>query len=337
MTPRRRSSGSTLPPGMYRHGRKIRKRIYVDGKPAWEPVDARTDEEAWAAHNKRQAPGAGTVGAGIKRYMEVKVPELLRSGDLSSSTWRTEKPRCEALIEVFGHMRPDSIKATHLYRFVDEFGGGWRKLKRFSAIWRYLLKWGMASTDPFLRFDWPKQKARTRYVTDAEMELAAKVALEDGATRRASLRIWAALQMILLTGRRVTDVRKITLAQIEKGVGIHFKESKTQKLSTPGWSPAMEEAIADIKARLHVKTKVIPFFLICDLAGHQCSEGALNQAMQRLRPKFKEAGLEPFQLRDIRAKYGTDHKDGERALNHSSPATFRKHYKRKPDVIEPLK
>ena len=143
--------------------------------------------------------------------------------------------------------------------------------------------------------------------------------------------------MILLTGRRVTDVRRITLAQIEKGVGIRFRESKTDKLATPGWSAAMDEAIIEIKARLHVDTKVLPFYLICNLAGHECSEGSLNQAMQRLRPKFKAAGLEPFQLRDIRAKYGTDHADGAKALNHSNPATFRKHYKRRGDVIEPLK
>jgi integrase len=343
MTPRQRKNDIGLHKGIYQHGKGFRVRVYLDGKPGWQPLKARTVEEANAEHARMAAPGAGTVGAGIQRYMETKVPELMRSGDLSASTWRTEKPRCEALIAVFGHMRPDSITTAHLYQFMDEASDGARKLKRLSAIWKFFIRWGLATQDPFFsakgggRFDWPKQKARTRYVTDDEMAMAAQVALEDGETRKASLRVWAALQMILLTGRRVTDVRKITLAQIEKGVGIRFRESKTDKLATPGWSQAMEDAVNDIKARLHADTKVLPFYLICNLAGHECGEGSLNQAMQRLRPKFKAAGLEPFQLRDIRAKYGTDHKDGAKALNHSNPATFRKHYDRLGKVIEPLK
>lgn len=335
--PRRRKHPTNLPPRTYPHGNKFRMRVVVSGKPSWHTYKARTPEGCWEEYFTLLKPKTGTVALGVKRYMEKTVPDRLRTGKMAQATWRTEKRRCEAVMQVFGHMRPDDITAVHLYEYADEVSDGWRHLKRLSAMWRWFIRWGMATHDPFIKFDWPTQNARTRYVTDPELELAITAAYADGQTRKASLRVWATLMMTYLTGRRITDVRKIKLSQIEKGVGIHFAESKTSKLALPGWSDAMDEAIEDIKAALHSGTKIASFYLICNTKGQLCSEGSLNQAMQRLRPKFTAAGLEPFQLRDIRAKYGTDHPDGAHALNHSNLATFLKHYKRKASVIAPLK
>lgn len=333
---RKRVHDTNLPKGVYRHGRGFRMRVYVEGKPAWLRLKARTVPDVWLEHRQHQAPTEGTIGAGIKRYKERKVPEKLRTGEMSAATWRTEERRCDAIDAVFGHMRPDVVTAEHLYKYAERAGDGWRKLKRFSAMWRYFLKWGMAKTDPFIRFDWPKQMARTRYVTDDELAAARDVALKVAETRPSALLVWAALTMILRTGRRVTDVRKLTLPQIVKGTGIRFVEGKTKKVTMVRWSPALERDIEDIKARLHTHTKIRPMHLICNRDGQACSEGSLNQAFQRLRPFIEAAGIEHFQLRDIRAKYGTDHPDGERALRHSSPATFRKHYDRKGVEIDPL-
>jgi integrase len=337
MTPRRRKSADHLPKGVYRHGKGFRMRVYVDGKPGWQKLRAHTEAEAWIEQAAIVKPAADTIAAGIKRYVEVKVPELLRMGDLSANTWRTEARRCKALAQVFGHMRPDSVTPQHLYKFADEARDGWRKLKRFSAVWRHFLRWGLATKDPFHRFDWPKQKARTRYVRDDEITLAREVALKAAETRPSALMVWAALLMIELTGRRVTDVRRITLPQITKDVGIRFVESKTKKLTTVEWSDALGQAIDEIKARLHTDTKIRPMYLICNRDGQECSEGSLNQAAQRLRQTFKDVGIAPFQLRDIRAKYGTDHEDGRKALRHSSEAVFEKHYNRKGAVVKPLK
>lgn len=337
MTPRNRKAPSALPPRVEQRGTSYRLRVYVDGNPKWRPLQARSVSEVWAEVESLKVPDENTVGAGIKRYVETKVPELLKEGRLSPSTWRTESRRCEALSRVFGHMEPDSITAQHLYRFADLGKDGWRKLKRFSAIWRYLLRWGMATKDPFHRFDWPAQKARTRYVRDDEITLARTVALEASQQRPSALLVWAALLMIELTGRRVTDVRKLSMPQIVKGVGIRFVESKTGKVTTVEWSPALQQAVDEIKAKLHVGLKFAPHWLIPNRDGDECSEGSLNQAFQRLRPDFKAAGLEAFQLRDIRAKFGTDHEDGRRALRHSSEAVFEKHYNRKGAVVKPLK
>ncbi|MBX9604652.1 MAG: hypothetical protein K2Y51_00405 [Gammaproteobacteria bacterium] len=312
-------------------------RVYIDGKPKWQRLKAKTVGEAWVESQSILNPGPGTVAAGIDRYMEKKVPEMLRDGDLSPATWRTEKPRCEKLKRVFGKMRPDDITPQHLYKYADDAKDGWRKLKRFSAMWRYFLRWGLATKDPFHRFDWPKQRARTRYVTDDELAKAQAVALSSAQAKRSALMVWAALTMIILTGRRVTDVRRLKLTQIEKGVGIRFVESKTRKVTTVKWSPALEAAIDEIKARLHTHTKIRPMFLICNRDGVECSEGSLNQAFQHLRPEFTKAGIAPFQLRDIRAKFGTDHPHGRRALRHSSEATFEKHYNRKGEEVDPLR
>ena len=157
MTPRNRSKPSSLPPRVEQRGKTYRVRVYEDGKPKWRKLNARTIAEVWAEVQTLDEPSENTVGAGIKRYVETKVPELIKDGRLSTSTWRTEKRRCEALSRVFGHMQPDAITAQQLYKFADLGKDGWRKLKRFSAIWRYLLRWGMGTKDPFHRFCSPWQ------------------------------------------------------------------------------------------------------------------------------------------------------------------------------------
>ena len=115
-------------------------------------------------------------------------------------------------------------------------------------------------------------------------------------------------------------------------------------IKTPTYARSPERAlpraarpIAEIKARLPTNTKIAPLHLICNRDGQACSEGSLSQAFHRLRPSFDETGIEPFQLRDLRAKYGTDHPDGAGALRHSSKATFDKRYDCKPAEVTPLK
>lgn len=337
MTPRRRKTESRLNKGIYSHGKGFRMRIYVDGKAKWLTLKAKTEIEANQEAERIKNPSTDTVAAGIKRYVDIKVPELLRTGDMSRATWRTEERRCVLLRKVFGSMAPDEILVSHLYELPERHKDGWRCLKRFSAIWRYFLRWGMATKDPFHRFDWPKQKARTRYVTDEEIKLAKEIALQESEKKPSALMVWAALTMIELTGRRVTDVRQITLNQIEKGVGIRFIESKTKKVTTVEWSDELGAAVSSIRERLHTDTKIRPLYLICNRDGQGCSEGSLNQAFQRLRVAFNNAGIPAFQPRDIRAKYGTDHPEGERALRHSSRAVFEKHYNRKGATVKPLK
>ena len=348
MTPRRRKNDTGLPSGVQRHGRKFRQRYYEDGKPRWYAFEARTEEAFWREWEALNSAPDATIGAGIRRYMEKVVPELLRSHALppdtqgkkarkmSPATWRTEERRCEALKAVFGHMLPDEIRIPDLYKFLDEAGDGKKKLKRFSAIWRYFIRWGMTEKDPFLRFDWPADGARDRYVRDDEITEARKIALDVSGKRPGALRVWAWLRLIELTGRRVSDVRTIKLTQFTDE-GIEFRESKTGKKTVVEWTAELENAVAEIKCRLHKGTKMLPMYLICDRNGQEVSEGAMDQAMQRLRPFFTEAGIEPFQPRDLRAKYGTDHPDGRTALRHSSGAVFDKHYDRKPVRVKPLK
>lgn len=133
------------------------------------------------------------------------------------------------------------------------------------------------------------------------------------------------------------DVRQLKLTQIEKNVGIRFVESKTGKVTLVEWSDELGRAIDEIRKRLHTSATIRPIYLICNRDGQSCSEGSLNQAWQRIRPDLEAGGIPPFQPRDIRAKYGTDHPDGRRALRHSSEAVFEKHYNRKGAVVKPLK
>ena len=266
------------------------------------------------------------------------MPELLKSGQMKDSTWRTEKHRALACREVLKDCAFEDLTVQMVYAWGDE-ANAWRKIKRLSAMWKYFMRWGYTQTDLFNKFEYPRNysKARTRYVTDAELQKACEVCQNIGTL--ASLRVWALMRLIALTGRRVTDIRTLTMRQLQDD-GIHFDkenaESKTQKKTIIEWNQDLRDTIKAIKAGLHSKLAAAPYGVVCDNRGQIMTAHVQAQAFVRMQREFRKAGIEYFQLRDLRAKFGTDHDDGRTALRHSSQKTFDAHYDRKPAVVQPL-
>ena len=135
------------------------------------------------------------------------------------------------------------------------------------------------------------------------------------------------------------DIRELTMRQLQDD-GIHFDEenaeSKTQKTTIIAWNQDLKDTLKTIKGGLHSKLAVVPYAVVCDNRGQILTPETQKQVFQRMQPEFEKAEIPYFQLRDLQAKFGTDHEDGFNALRHTSKKTFDTHYDRKATVVEPL-
>ncbi|NOX76218.1 MAG: tyrosine-type recombinase/integrase [Gammaproteobacteria bacterium] len=133
--------------------------------------------------------------------------------------------------------------------------------------------------------------------------------------------------------------------------GLRFSETKKERRNSRGdivqtprvvlfkWSEELRKAVTEIRRLTRHDSKIESLYLFPNRGGGRCSLGSFNQAWQKLRPDMKLAGLEPFQPRDVRAKYASDLKllgrDVQESLGHSDAKTTEDHYLRDDIILEP--
>lgn len=80
-------------------------------------------------------------------------------------------------------------------------------------------------------------------------------------------------------------------------------------------------------------------YLFPNREGGRCLLGSFNPAWQKLRPDMELAGLEPFQPKDVKAKYASGLKklgrDVQDSLGHSDAKMTEDHYLRDGIILEP--
>lgn len=341
---RKRKHDKHLPPGWYKAGRRFRRRIYIgqDRKPGWEYVDT-LQQAADIIERENGTRQPGGIARGIARYTLEIMPKKL-----APETQRTEEPRLEQLSRVFGHMDPDDVTQQHIYQYLDArpLVGGQREISRLGAVYREMIRWGMATTNPCANIMRESEPARDRYINDDELELALAVCLDRAMHgSRSAIVVYAVMRLEYLTGRRESTILQLQLAD-RLDEGLAFNETKVARRNRRGdvvkeprkiiveWSPDLRQAVADIR-RLCRLGKVSSLYLIPNRDGGKNSTGSFNQAWQKLRPWMGMAGIQPFQPRDIRAKHNTDFDEAD--LGHSDERVTYKHYQRKPKKLKPLK
>lgn len=211
-----------------------------------------------------------------------------------------------------------------------------REIALFSAIWNWGRDTGRTSLpNPCPGVKRNKETGRDRYVEDEELRaewLVADVPLRD------------ALDIHYLTGQRPSDVLKMRLTDIVEDC-LPVRQGKTQKpmrLALHDAQGALSElgrVIDRIKARTFPAGVVVTLYLVRDERGQPLTYWQLADRHEKARAL---AGIN-FQLRDLRAKHGTDRADIEgilavrMALGHSS-VTMTEQYirRRRGEVIQPL-
>ena len=169
------------------------------------------------------------------------------------------------------------------------------------------------------------ENPRGRYVSDGEF-----TAVYD----MAAPQIQVIMDLALITGLRMGDVLALQLQSITDA-GLDVRTAKTGKSLLFEWTPALRAAVDQAIA---LRGNAASMFLICSRRGHRYTVEGFKSNWQRLMRKCMERGViaERFQFRDLRAKTGSESED-DNLLGHEDPRTLRRHYKRKPTQMTPLR
>lgn len=266
---------------------------------------------------------------------------------IPTKSWKSQESNrisISRLRTVFGHMAIQSIEPHHVYRYIDIITEkhGLYSARRDWEVLRHTytkaVEWGLVQRHPLLgqvRID--KPAPRDRYIDDHELEKALTVAPP---------LVAAYIEFKILTGLRRKDILLLRRDDMRDD-GIHVTPSKTKKSSGKKliieWSEDLEEVV---RQALAVERKVGSIYLFPNRSGKCYIDKETGRAngfdslWQRWMKAAQKIGVERFQERDLRAKSASDDADIEAArkrLGHTSEQITRTVYRRKGEVVQPLK
>jgi integrase len=140
-----------------------------------------------------------------------------------------------------------------------------------------------------------------------------------------------------VTGLRQGDILNLRLDQL-KDDGIHLTVGKSRKRIVISWTDALRGAVG---AARQLRRPVRGLYLFCNRKRQPYTGNCFRSLWQRrMRSALKTGGLkERFRDHDIRAKAASD-ADREHAkelMAHLDARTTARHYRRKPEIVRPLK
>lgn len=339
---KRRSKNLGYPRGWrWKHG-AWRYRVPLDSEHLWdgkrEFTLGRTDVEAyktWADRLELQYH-ARTIGDLLDRYAQQVVPTK------APKTQKANNESIKRLRKVFSHMPIHALKPVHVYQYLDLRGehptSANRDVEVLSHAYTKAIAWGLTETHPIKgKVISHGERPRERYVEDWELIEALSVA---------SRVVRAYIGVKILTGLRRADILSLRIADLRED-GLHVKPRKTAKTTGKKliieWSDELHRAIDEAKA---VRPRDIAPWLFCTRRGERYfkpdgSANAFDSLWQRFMGKaLGETELkERFQERDLRAKTASDMplELATALLGHADAGITKRVYRRRPDVVKPLK
>lgn len=321
----------------------------------------KTMPEAFAVFAERveQTDNIRTIGDLLDRYLRDVVPTK------SPTTRESNLFAVPKLRAVFGHMPLNRIVPADIYRYVDlrkktikkdgkeirvkALTSAHRELEVLSHAYTKAVEWGFLNRHPFLREVRLQGdnalKPRTRYVED--WEVLESLSIASKRKRGSVLSVQAYIRLKLLTGLARGDLLRLTEFQLrEDGIHVqrHKTAEKTGKRTIYQWTDELRQAVEDAKASRAGNST----FLFCDRYGN----GYINEETDKcpgwksiwsrfMSRVLKETKVqERFTEHDLRAKAGSDAESLEHAqalLQHASPTTTKRIYRRGPEKVMPLK
>lgn len=305
---RRAKNGSTL--------------FYYQANGRQIPLKVGTIEEAEAAIERyiRTATDTKRVRAIIEDYRREHLPTV------RESTRAGYDRHLDTLIPAFGDMLLDDIEPMHVRQYLDRRSkkvAANREISVLSHLWNWAREKGLTRlANPCTGVKRNQQHDRERYVTDDEYQ-----AVWD----RADPILRDAMELMLLTGQRPSDVLRMTRQDIRDGY-LWVRQAKT------GAKVGIEVVgqLAACVARVLASPRAIPsMYLICDEHGQPLNIVQLDKRFTKAR------GGADWQLRDLRAKVATESSDLKTAqllLGHRTEVTTARIYRRvRGNMVKPLR
>lgn len=346
---RNASKNRNLPPRMRARQQRSGKIYYyfdAGGKPRKEiPLGCEYTQAIikWAeleAAGREYVSSTITLGAISIRYQrEVLIHK-------ASRTQKDNLVEMAKLLEFFGNDAPiEAIEPIHVRQYLT-----WRKdapirANREKALLSHMFNmardWGLTRlANPCAGIKNHKESGRQLYVEDAVYNAVYASACQP---------VKDAMDLAYLAGQRVSDTLKMSEADIKDGF-LHVSQAKTKKRLRIAIEGRLAEVIDRITSR-KAQHKIRVLQLICAETGRPLSYVSLNDRFTKARKtaaginKELAADIKAFQLRDLRAKAGTDKLENTRdmtkaqeLLGHSTLA-MTEHYirERLGDSVSPNK
>ena len=280
---------------------------------------------------------AKTMAELLDRYaLEVIPTKAPKSQELNLIAIRKLKP-------VFGHMPITAVKPIHVYQYRDKRGRDGKKaanhdIEVLSHAFTKAIEWGLCENHPIKgkvrKFSTPP---RRRYVEDWEIEEALKVA---------SPFIKAYIRLKLLTGMRRGDMLSIKMSDLKED-GIHVTPRKTAHSSGKKliieWSDELRASIEEIT---RLRKKIYSIWLFHTNKGQpyikpDASANGFDSIWGRFMDKVltRTSVTERFTEHDLRAKVASDTESehARQLLGHSNIEITERIYRRKAELVKPLK
>lgn len=268
-------------------------------------------------------PRAGTIGDLLDRYERDVLPTK------APKTQKTQHAQIDKLKRVLGTLNVDQLSSTTVAEYLDRSPAkiaANREIALLSHAYTKGIRWGLAKINPCRGVERNEEKARTRYITHDEF-----LAVYELGTPAVQVMMGLAYN----TGQREGDLLKLRRGAVT-AEGLALQQGKTRRRLVIAWTPALRWLI-ERAGELPAKGKA-SLFIVCQANGQPYSESGFQTAWQKHIRKCFEDGViaERFTFHDLRAKAGSDAKDG-RLLGHLDPRTLRKHYIRKPEMVSPVR
>lgn len=298
---------------------------FVDRTNTWHPLGKDYFEalQKYAALNLNP-PVQPLMETVLVRYLAEVVPVK------APSTQASNRLELELLRGVFGKMLITEVTPQDIYAYMDARGSHIRANREkslLSHVFKYAIRWGLATDNPCWRVESFKEHPRDRYVTDEEYWLVYDAA---------SPPVQRAMQIAVVTGLRLSDVLALNGADHVVSGGLMVRPAKTSRSTRRvllfKWSPGLRAALGLPDDPL---AAVPPGRFVCGTRGSPLSKSGFQTAWQRLQAKVFPNKEDRFTFHDLRAKAGSDSVDGK-LLGHADQRTLNRHYRRKPEVVTPV-
>ena len=170
-----------------------------------------------------------------------------------------------------------------------------------------------------------KENVRMRYVEGAHNRTGNYKAVYDLASEREQI----IMELTYCLACRGIEARNLKRSDrlVE---GVLVERTKGSKTNIVEYSKRLEDAI---RRALKLHKRFASQYLIPGINNDQLKESTLNTAMQRLRKRCVEKGIEPFALHDLKRTAHTDAED-DRLTGHKTEA-MKNRYRVKPEIVKP--
>ncbi len=292
MAPRRKVKNRHLPERVYF---KHSAYYFVNKQSQWIRL-GKSLHEAMAEWSKiiEKPKSIVTMNELFDRYMHEVAPKKAKR------SYENNIQQIKPLRQVFGNTKPSSIRAVHIYKYLDQRGtsapvAANREKELLSHIFTTAIRWGIVENNPCKDVRGHSEKGRDRYIENWEFTAVKNIA---------SPLFKSLMDLAYVTAMRRGDLLSLKLSDLTDS-GIRNNTNKDSKKILIKWTAELRQIINYAVENQANKSSE---FLFCTRKGTMYTDKGIRSMWQRLIIKALRTNAisKRFTFHDIRRKAATD-------------------------------